>query len=364
MGSISNTKYGGLVDTIRNGILDGVYTPGQRLPTRTEMARMFDVSMVTVQTALNTLLRDGFVCARTGAGTFVSDRPPHLYNYALISQAKGKWSRWLRSVHEAANMIQADSDLQINEYLTSAEVAMRGDVTRLCKDVCSHRLSGLIFTSYAAFDEITGTPILEQKNIPHVLGTYIPDSDIPSVRMDVNGSFIRRAVEYLVSRGRRRIAHLRLVSDLSDRKMIEETLAGTGIELRPYWLQSVYGGMMHETTPNMITMMMQLQGDKRPDALIIYDDNLIEHATAGLMAAGVRMPQELDVVAHFNFPEPVINTLPMKRLGFDCRVFLHKCIEVLNMQHRGERPPDITAIPSVFEEELGIDSLAFHDVEL
>ena len=48
----------------------------------------------------------------------------------------------------------------------------------------------------------------------------------------------------------------------------------------------------------------------RPDALVITDDNLVPAATAGVLAAGRRVPADLEVVAHANFPHVTPSAVP------------------------------------------------------
>src|SRR5205814_2327662 len=64
---------------LRQAILDGRLKPGDRLPPTRELARSLSVSRTTVSVAYERLTGQGFVTARVGAGTFVSEhiaRPP------------------------------------------------------------------------------------------------------------------------------------------------------------------------------------------------------------------------------------------------------------------------------------------------
>ena len=61
---------------LRRAILDGRLPPGGRLPATRELARRLSVSRTTVMVAYDRLTGEGFVTARTGAGTFVSNAVP------------------------------------------------------------------------------------------------------------------------------------------------------------------------------------------------------------------------------------------------------------------------------------------------
>jgi len=350
-------KYEGILRSLRREIVQGVYGPGHRLPNRSEMVEEFGVSVATVQRALDVLTEDGFVHGRPGAGTFVAENPPHLCNYAIVISASIQWSRFFTALRKAVGSIQTDDTMRFREYLTSRDVGSRRDVVRLSKDVSGHRLAGVIFAGSPV--DLEGTPALEQPNMPRVLIEWRSEHGCPAVFADLT-SFTDRAVEYLVSQGRRRVAFLGVDYPPYLSNSPEEfgaALRERGLEVRPYWIQTIPVGEVFRSAANVVNLLMQLEGEKRPDALIIYDDNLVEHAVAGLLAAGVKVPQELEVVAQCNYPSPVPSALPLKRLGFDCQMILEECLRVLEMQRRGETPPEMTKVPAVFEDEVDSEGM-------
>ena len=58
---------------IKQGIMDGRYAIGDKLPSEAEMQELFQVSRTTVRKALEMLSNDGFVCIKQGKGTIVID---------------------------------------------------------------------------------------------------------------------------------------------------------------------------------------------------------------------------------------------------------------------------------------------------
>ncbi len=59
-----------------------------------------------------------------------------------------------------------------------------------------------------------------------------------------------------------------------------------------------------------------LEACRRPDCLLIDDDNHVPYATAGIDDAGL-MPADLAVAAHANFPDVTRSLVPFRRFGFD-----------------------------------------------
>ena len=60
---------------LRQGILDGTYADGERLPAERDLARHFEASRSTVRKALRRLEESHLVTRRIGSGTFVNHRP-------------------------------------------------------------------------------------------------------------------------------------------------------------------------------------------------------------------------------------------------------------------------------------------------
>ena len=96
--------------------------------------------------------------------------------------------------------------------------------------------------------------------------------------------------------------------------------------------------------------MFQLPADQRPDGLIITDDHLVEHATAGLRAIGLLSPEELEIVAHCNYPAMPKAGRPVRWLGFDARACVAAGIQLARDMHAG-KPPGTATTPALFEEE-------------
>lgn len=64
-----------IADVIRR-IRAGEYPPGSKLPSAREMRETYDVSQMTIRTAVERLRAEGWVTTSPGAGVFVSEKPP------------------------------------------------------------------------------------------------------------------------------------------------------------------------------------------------------------------------------------------------------------------------------------------------
>ncbi|MDN6400030.1 MAG: GntR family transcriptional regulator, partial [Brachybacterium sp.] len=69
-------KFEELASQLRSRIRSGAWTPGTKLPTENELIQESGFSLTTVRRAYESLVDEGLVTRRRGAGTFVSDRRP------------------------------------------------------------------------------------------------------------------------------------------------------------------------------------------------------------------------------------------------------------------------------------------------
>jgi len=68
----SQPLYLQIKDALKQRILDGDYVAHERLPSESELMKMFGVSRITVRQSLRDLHSDGLVFSVQGKGTFVS----------------------------------------------------------------------------------------------------------------------------------------------------------------------------------------------------------------------------------------------------------------------------------------------------
>ncbi len=72
--------YKQLYDIFRKSILEGKFSPGQKLPGTRSFAAELDISRNTVVLAFEQLLLEGYINGKVGSGTFVSEIPDNILN--------------------------------------------------------------------------------------------------------------------------------------------------------------------------------------------------------------------------------------------------------------------------------------------
>ncbi|MBA3686457.1 MAG: substrate-binding domain-containing protein [Planctomycetes bacterium] len=333
--------------TIRNRITSGVYPPGELLPRRADLQTEFSVSGGTIQQVFDALLADGFIATNGRGGTVVVERPPHLHRIAVVFPTEPRSSRfWVALANEARAMAErGERELVIYEGVDARE--HNRDYARLLADARAQRLAGIVFASSP--HDMEGSELLAV-DIPRVaIKAGNSMVAMPGVYPDMD-SFIARAVGHLVERGCQRVAAL--VVEGFPGAALRRELARLGCSPDPWLVQAVPLNGVGPTWARSLTQLLFQPGQRQlPDGLIIADDNLVEHALGGLVDAGVRVPAEVAVVAHCNFPWPAPSVLSVQRLGFDALQVLRACLTAVDQRLAGRPCAGHTPVAARFEDE-------------
>ncbi|MCP4642329.1 MAG: substrate-binding domain-containing protein [bacterium] len=349
-------KQQAIVEYVRSAILDGTLRPGDRLQPRNAIGEQFEVSSVTVQRAFDRLLTDGFIDVPGSDGTFVAMAPPHLCRYAIAFRQAiggGMWSQWFAGLMRQATALEARAERTLPIYTEVDDRVKSEGYERLTRDIRDHCVAGVVFVGETGL--APDSPILTQRGLSRVVLKSSSFEPIPgTLRVDLGGptTFLKKALDYLAAKGRKRIAHICVGGIESERlDFLHHYASELGLETAPFWTQGV-GVDAPAWAANVTHLMYQVGQADYPDGLIISDDNLVEHACRGLVEAGVSVPGDVEVVAHCNFPATAPSVLQLARLGYDTRTSLETCLELIDGQNQGREVPEYTLIEPVFEWEL------------
>lgn len=353
-------KHAEVSAAIRAQILASRLAPGARLPCRPELQRQFSVSNATLQRAINTLVRDGFLEARRRGGTRVAEHPPHLTRYGIVlpegPEHPSQWSRFWQATLWATLAFPPAPDQQLvplyvdyNGQPSAARAAAEAEVA-------AGRFAGLAFL-FPPF-RLLDSPLLQAAGLPRVNFASEP-SPWPTVRaslwVDYRG-MITQALTWLAAQGRRRLAILGPPGQLGEgaEQPAQLTLvAAHGLTTRPAWQLAIAWDQVAQVRPQLAAMFNAPPAD-RPDALLVLDDNLLDDACAALQQLGRRIPADVAVASHWNFPNPLPRHAPIHCVGFDARALLARCIAMLDAQRRHEAVPPFALLPAVTAAEVGV----------
>ena len=342
-----------IVDEFRRRIVRGQLKPGVRLPTRVEIRDRYRVSLATVQEALNRLAQDGFVVAHGKNGTTVAERPPHLHQYALVSHARpGQrgWSLFHTGLCHAAAALGQERNCRFRYYHGVSASERTPEYLRLLEDTRASRLAGLIAINSP--EDTLGRSELAL-NPPLPLVGISGNTALPKAHLVVADwhDFYERAVERLVTLGRRRLAVIADESMQADGlEHCRRLLECNGLSAPPYWFQVV--GHHNPLSASRCVHLLLHNPSDRPDGLILADDNIVEASLAGVLESGARVPQDLEIAAYCNFPWTPKTPLPIRTLGFHARQIVEACLDLIDRKRSGQPVPRTHRLTVLDEEAV------------
>jgi DNA-binding GntR family transcriptional regulator len=172
-------KYHWIADQLRDRILAGELSEGERIPGETDLMATYEVSRNTVRLALKRLTDEGLLVADQGRGTFVRARPrPFEWNWSTIESRSrhaayedaGKNDQWATSVSDAGRV--PSQDIQVSIVTPPPPVADRlglapdTGIALLRRRVRSvDREPYLLADSYFPVELVQGTPLMEPRDV-------------------------------------------------------------------------------------------------------------------------------------------------------------------------------------------------------
>ncbi|WP_336772858.1 GntR family transcriptional regulator [Paenibacillus sp. MMO-58] len=218
--------YKQIQEAIKTQISLGNLRPGDRIPSETDLAAQFHVSLMTTKNALAGLAEEGIVVRSKGKGTFVAGQAPYklfspsgegsgikleprenrhssgkLIGMIIPSMRTKVEQRLLDAIENAANSYGYTLVIRVSRGSTAKELQSLEDLGAL-------GIGGLILFSIGAQHERQTIIRAEELECPVVLiDRYYNDMPVVSVCSD-NKTGARKAVSYLFRKGHDRLALL------------------------------------------------------------------------------------------------------------------------------------------------------------
>ena len=243
----------------------------------------------------------------------------------------------------------ASLDCEFARYYDVGAGARAADYQRLAADAANACIGGLLFTTDPW--QLWDAPFVRQPDLRKAgIMSAGRRGDMDAV---VFHSFYGPAMEWLAAHGRRRVAAI-CASTLSGSRDFVAGIHGQaeqcGLVLPPHWLQ--FADFSHPAAVRpLVRLLLAGPASGRPQALLVGDDNLTPDVELVLLELGIRVPKELEVVAHCNFPPPALQRLPMRRIGYDLRQLLCDVVAQFRNGRRNGHPEVIT-VPPLWEDEF------------
>ena len=296
------------------------WLPGARLPPNTEIGREFGVSKSRAQKALALLAHEGLLTRVTGRGTFVAEKvapaaPPRRVGILLDDDAR----RLPYYPHMASLLCDALAARGIDAWMRAIDTAKPNVGAVLAKAVRETGVSALFLcpVNRDCYDAIRalspGVPLLCCAPLRYV--EYAPELVIYRQIADVLKRIGARRPAFATNMQPEIAASAFKPHGLDDipRKdadgtwaaMFRLAMGNSGCKIDLSRVVKAYpekqassaaevGATAHEAVAKL------LAATPRPDALVVFTDDLVPGAVAAVLESGLRVPQDLRCVFHCN----------------------------------------------------------------
>ena len=310
-------KYLTIADALRAQIERGEV--GERLDGELALARRYAVSPLTVRQALQVLEREGLLDRSQGRATRVKDpnasKPVAVVCDYDISEPRVSFA--LLRVFQSLRRKLHSARIAHVPYLGFTQAKDDPQPAPSCEafteDLVHGRLRGAVVVgspNHAVWQEA-----FDRWSLPVVGQAAGFRHRVMQDPRDV----VRMGVRHLVARGRRKIALLgwrrpySVMGDVSPHSAFVETfreeLKAAGLRYRPEWVQDQWHPLVPGAGWEEFRALWTAK--ERPDGLLVTDDVMFQDVALALLEMGVRVPDELFLVAHTNkgsghrYPFPV-----------------------------------------------------------
>ena len=344
---------------LRSDIESGVLACGSRLPSVQELAKQYQTSVFTIQTALNALADDGMIDRTRGRGTFITASSTRLMNVAIYFGAD-LWHGGEMAVYRALyDKLAAELDsrkIRHRLWVETRPTAMQGEpLPELVEAASRGSVQGLIIG--IAKPEMSW---LNRLGLPlAVFGT----PPLPArVGLDSEQLF-ELALGDLKDRGCRTVGMITPIA-VADHPLeassgdvesyfnnFSRKLDAFGLATRDSWVRTPSRLLMsqeHEEFGYREFLEIWKQPE-RPDGLFVYPDTVVKGTIIAILQESVSVPADLKLVFHRNEGCPLLCPVEATWMVSDTGSLATALIGLVERQLAGQ-PVEPILVPFGFEK--------------
>jgi len=335
---MTKTQY--IARFIRDGIMSGRWSPGDRLPGEVDLQAQFGVSRTTIRDALNTLTGEGLVVRKNGNGTFVADTiglacVVIAADAGRLASPLGYWYRLLvenaQKVITGAGfrpIIAVGNGLSAKDFVSSTNI-----------------LNSLKSTNIVGVIDTTSVPLFSQTLSSEGVNTVVIECAIPMgdycVVLDY-GSYTRLSVELMQRSGYHDFAVMHYDYDVKQLQEIDNPVWREMARLSQLAISNNADRLV--TVPGTSDVLGQSydafikwwKSSRRKNSIFFFDDTLFDVASKAIVELGIEVPEDLAILTHANVGRLFHFPVELTRIGFDAEEVISNAWTLLSKLINGE----------------------------
>jgi len=332
--------YQRIVAAMREDILKGKFAPGALLPSTREFAASLSSSYTTVNTALNCLVREGWLERLHGSGTYVS-RSHQRFAVAGIYHTLDIYSNEEMSFQRFMNDCLVEKlehmGKSVQIFVDSRPEPLQNKLYPPLARALYHRQVQCLFI-----------PSVNSRSLPLVPTLPVPVAFMSGrrtggVQFDIE-SFLRGGLRRLAEQGCRTVGFItawpRIDSNL--KKFVREAKAA-GLRTRKEWTLQPVRHQQHLIDYGYHAFRHLWSCKTKPDGLLVYPDTVARGVIAAVLQAGAHVGRKTKFVFHRNAHARILCPFPVTWALSDENAAADALITSIQEQFAGRefRPPPI-----------------------
>lgn len=300
------TKYNMVKRAVKSKIIEGLYTPHQKISSESELMKEFGVSRHTVRLAIGDLVTTGWLYREQGSGTFCADRSKLSNNQNIIRQKNIAIVTTYISDYIFPSIIRgAEARLSEEGYQVSIFSTDNNQENErgILEKILSQQFNGVIVEptkSAYSNPNITYYLNLERLSIPYIMINSFYDElePVSIVTDDEKGGFLQ--TEHLIKLGHRKIIGCFKTDDTQGTKRMKGYLQAHrqyNIPINPAYI------ITYNTEEKHIKPIEELEKilDNKEETitgLVCYNDELALNFLEMLRKKEIQVPENLSIVGY------------------------------------------------------------------
>lgn len=350
----TKAAYRQISDHFRVLIREGELAPGVKLPNLHDLAKQFNTSYFTVQSALTPLVREGLIERKKRSGTFVSRNKNQIGCVGLYFGIDF-WIQPESAFYQALNKA-------LKEHLEKGNTAIRlwldtrnkeeqsVPLPELLKAIRNNEIQCLIAPS------INGAEVAWLKALPIPYTFLISGNDPKSVLLD-NRKMLRDAIASLKKQGCRSIGLISplhmpcdMNTDRENRRFYDNFRLFTrkaGLETKEEWIRIPGKRIVTDELFGMRNygyeqMDYILSLDAGPDGMIVWPDVVAGGAVMSVMKSGIDVPRQLKLALHRHDEVDYICPFDVTWIRLSVKSIAEALVDQVKNQLAGKKAEPIT----------------------
>ena len=328
--------------------------PDEQLPTESEFAKIFGVSVPTVREALRSLVQSGYIRRRQGSGTYRSefkksdelaqkvDRTVAIVTPLDLSLSNLSFYFSKLALLTAKNLqsLGLKSEIYFGESIPSQPRAF--DESALHRDIKAGKIALAVVMSEAETESRGYTRLLRAAGIPIIEADRIFSPNGQDRTMDM----LHRALSVLTRNNRRKVACIGFNGH--DSAKVRDLVAAEGCVTDEAWMLSD----LHPSEAGSGYSLMRevwTTSKIKPDGLIITDDLFFRDVSLAIQELGIKVPEQLLVITAKNSGVTLNAEFSPIEIEYDASEVASQIVQNVQIILNGGQASELVCEPKLIE---------------